>query len=157
MCGKVKSDVKQEERNGLKALFKRREQLHSIPFAAILSLSPPNSSLIGWSRMPASNFCPQTDNEAATLLFIMDYCTAHDVPPLHRQLTKDLIEYLSGVHLQPHVWTQAIKNTQRHAFTCTCRCTHRCTQTFTRRNLPFGIYPTSTSFNVLPKVWNYWY
>lgn len=104
MCGKVKSDVKQPdcERNGLKALFERREQLHSIPLAATLSLSP-NSSLIGWSRMPASNFYPQTDNGAATLFFIMDYCTVHDVPPLHRQLRKDLIEYLSWVHLWAHV------------------------------------------------------
>lgn len=101
MCGKVKSDVKPPcfcERNGLKVLFEPGEQLHSIPLAATLSL-PPNSSLISWSRMPASNFYSQTDNGAATLLFIMDYCTAHDFPPLHRQLTKDLIEYLSGVHL----------------------------------------------------------
>lgn len=105
MCGKVKSDVKQPdcERYGLKALFEHGEQLHSIPLAATLSLPSPNSSLIGWSRMPASNFYPQTDNGAATLLFIMDYCTAHDVPPLHRQLTKDLIEYLSRVHLWAHV------------------------------------------------------
>lgn len=104
MCGKVKSDVKQPdcERNGLKALFEPGEQLHSILLAATLSL-PPNSSLIGWSRMPACNFYPQTDNEAATLLFTMDYCTAHDVPRLHRQLTKDLIEYLSGVHFWAHV------------------------------------------------------
>lgn len=103
MCGKVKSDVKHPdcEGNGLKALFERGEQLHSIPLAATLSPPrppPSNSSLIGWSRMPASNFYPQTDNGAATLLFIMDYCTAHDVPPLHGQLTEDLIEYLSGVH-----------------------------------------------------------
>lgn len=109
MCGKVTSDVKQAdcERNGLKALFELREVPYSIPLAATLSF-PPNSSLIGWSRKPASNFCPQTDNGAATLLFIMDYCTAHDVPPLHRRLTKDLIEYLSMVHL----WAHAIENTQ---------------------------------------------
>lgn len=108
------------------------------PAGCHLILPPTNSSLIGWSRMPASNFCPQTDNEAATL-FIMDYCTAHDVPPLHWQLTKELIEYLSGVHLWAHVWTQAIEHTEM-CFTGTRRCTHRCIQTFTQRNLPFGIY-----------------
>lgn len=113
MCGKVNSDVKQAdcERNGLKALFELRDVPYSIPLAATLSL-PPNSSLIGWSRKPASNFCPQTDNGAATLLFIMDYCTPHDVPPLHRRLTKDLIEYLSMVHL----WAHAIENTQTHFY-----------------------------------------
>lgn len=103
MCGKVKSDVKQAdgERNGLKALFELARGAVFHPAGCHL-ISPPNSSLIGWSRMPASNFCPQTDNEAATLLFIMDYCTVHDVPPLHPPLTKDLIEYLSMVHLWAH-------------------------------------------------------
>lgn len=33
------------------------------------------------------------------MLFITDYCTVHLVPPQHRPLTKDLIEYSSMANL----------------------------------------------------------
>lgn len=68
--------------------------------------------------------------------------TVHDVPPLHRQLTKDLIEYLSMVHLRAHVRTRALENTQRRAFNVHV-------QVYTKSCMPIGIYSTSASFNVM--------
>lgn len=105
-------------------------------------ISPSNSGLICWSSMLQVISIRQTDNGAATLLFITDYCTVHPVPPLHRPLTKDLIEYPSVANLCVfHVVTckhKPYRNTYRPVFTSTlpmvstCRCPKTASQTYTK-------------------------